>query len=86
MSNLQPDNSIHVTRPDNGREPIILNKADCCLKVNAIVSDTKKNQHLHKHQLIMKLEYAINRTAKKNPLQEVISHHQYTSIYFLGSK
>ena len=28
LSNLQPDNSIHVTHPDKGRIALMLNKAD----------------------------------------------------------
>ena len=39
MSNLQTDNSIHVTSPDNGKVALILNKADYYTKVNAILSD-----------------------------------------------
>ena len=39
LSNLQTDNSIHVTSPDNGRVALILNKADYYTKVNAILSD-----------------------------------------------
>ena len=35
-------NSIHVTRPDNGWEALILNKADYYSKVNAVLSDTYK--------------------------------------------
>ena len=42
FSNLQPDNSIHVTSPDNGRVALILNKADYYSKVNAILSDGYK--------------------------------------------
>ena len=44
LSNLQPDNSIHVTSPDNGRVPLILNKADYYSKVKAILSDGYKIQ------------------------------------------
>ena len=42
LSNLQPDNSIHVTHPDKGRIALMLNKADYYWKVNAILSDTYK--------------------------------------------
>ena len=28
LSNLQPDNSIHVTHPDKGRIALMLNKSD----------------------------------------------------------
>ena len=44
LSNLQTDNSIHVTSPDNGRVALILNKADYYTKVNAILSDGYKIQ------------------------------------------
>ena len=43
LSNLQTDNFIHVTSPDNGRVNI-LNKADYYTKVNAIKSDGYKIQ------------------------------------------
>ena len=44
LSNLQPDNSIHVTSPDNGRVALIFNKTDYYSKVNAILSDGNKIQ------------------------------------------
>ena len=36
-------------------------------------------------QLATKLEDAMNRIAKETPHQQVIFHHQYNSIYTLGS-
>ena len=39
LSNLQPDNSIHVTYPDKWRIALMLNKADYYWNVNAILSD-----------------------------------------------
>ena len=42
LSNLQPDNSIHVTHPDKGRIALMLNKSDYYWRVNAILSDTYK--------------------------------------------
>ena len=47
MSNFQLNNSIHFTRPDNGREAFKLNKAAYYSKVKGILSDTYKFSVLH---------------------------------------
>ena len=87
LSNLQLDNFIHVTRPDIGWETLILNKADYYSKVNAILSDTYNSV-----SFIMILTNTVNyetrrcyqENRQKNLFQQVISHHQYSSIYLSG--
>ena len=75
LSNLQTDNSIHVTTPDNGRVALRL-----------LYKSKRNSIRLLQNSVSFKLEDATNRIARKFLYQQVISHHHYNSIYFSGSK
>ena len=77
MSNLQHDNSIHFTRPDNGWEALILNKADYYSKVNAILSDTYNSV-----SFIMMLTNTVNCEARRC-YQENRQKKSFTNKLFL---
>ena len=79
LSNLQLDNFIHVTRPDNGWETLILNKADYYSKVNAILSDTYNSV-----SLIIILTNTVNYETRRC-YQENRQKNPFPTSYFSSS-
>ena len=79
LSNLQLDNFIHVTRPDKGWEPLILNKAYYYSKVNAILSDTYNSV-----SFIMILTNTVNYETRRC-YQENRQKNPFPTSYFSSS-
>ena len=87
LRNLSKDETITISRPDKGRGVVILNRNDYINKVQTILSDNSKFQHVSDDPFVLslKLEDKLNRFLRKLKSQNILDQSTYDSLLISGS-
>ena len=86
LKQLSLKSNLVITKPDKGKGTVILNKQDYVMKMNNILSDQSKFEHIGSptFQPIFKVEDKINRFLKSLKDRHIINENTYAELYTSG--